>query len=215
MDGVLGTALISNAGLRFPPSLPQFPLPEESRCLRKGRLPPINVSQKLRPSLYSTETASFISPPSARARGPGSSSLLPGSLISPCFGRARRIVSSPRDASLAITHPIPLGAAFPSLTAASEAGFRLAPRSPIPPHGKGSPALGAGRSSLHGAFPSASLELQSSRRAPASSARGSIPGPCFSPKPRGSWQAPCQHQRSSAALLGAIFPPRRARQRFP
>lgn len=71
MDGVLGTALISNAGLRFPPSLSQFPLPEESHSLKKGRLPLINVFQKLQPSHYSTEMASFISPPSARARWAG------------------------------------------------------------------------------------------------------------------------------------------------
>lgn len=67
MDGGLGTALISNAGSRFPPSPSQFLLPEESQALKKGRLPLINVFQKLRPSHYSTEMASFISPPSARA----------------------------------------------------------------------------------------------------------------------------------------------------
>lgn len=31
MDGGLGTGLISNAGLLFPPSPSQFPLPEESQ----------------------------------------------------------------------------------------------------------------------------------------------------------------------------------------
>lgn len=68
MDEALGTTLISNAGLRFPPSPPQFPLPEESQSLEKGRLPPINVCQELQPSHSSTEMASFISLPSARAR---------------------------------------------------------------------------------------------------------------------------------------------------
>lgn len=67
MDGGLGTVLIGNTGLRFPPSPSQFPLPEESQSWKKGRMPLINVSQKLQPSHYSTAMAPFISPPSAWA----------------------------------------------------------------------------------------------------------------------------------------------------
>lgn len=97
-----GHPRISNAGLCFPPSPSQFPLPEESQLLKKGRLPPINVSQKLRLSHYSAAMASFISPPSARLLGrlAAACSQEAASLLHFC--RVKRFVSGPPCASLTI-----------------------------------------------------------------------------------------------------------------
>lgn len=77
MDGVWALLSSVTPGCAF--HLPRRNSPARGVAApEKGRLPLINVSQKLQPRRYGAEMAPFISPPSARARGAGKQQPAPG-----------------------------------------------------------------------------------------------------------------------------------------
>lgn len=77
MDGVWAPLSSVTPGCAF--HLPRRNSPARGVAApEKGRLPLINVFQKLQPRRYGAEMAPFISPPSARARGAGKQQPAPG-----------------------------------------------------------------------------------------------------------------------------------------